>query len=78
MKAGYLTDAQVSTLGWRALVEKLGPATALRFIMQHEPGNGDYVEWRHEHLASLTVEDWVRLVKQRRRRAPRTRSRKKR
>ncbi len=66
MKPGYLTNAEVSALGWRALVEKLGPATALRFMMQHERGEGDYVEWRQQHLGKLTVADWVDLIKQRR------------
>ena len=80
MRPGYLTNAEVSALGWRALVEKLGPATALRFMMQmqHERGEGDYVLWRQEHLGKLTVGDWVGLIKQRRKQTGLKRRRRKR
>lgn len=78
MKPEYLTDAEVNALGWRALVEKLGPATALRFMVQHERGQGDYVRWRQDHLAKLTVSDWVSLIEQRRSRSGAKTRRKKR
>jgi len=59
MKLDYLTDEEIRTRGWAVLVEHLGPTAALRFWMQGNRGFGDYVAWRHEHLGTLTVADWL-------------------
>jgi hypothetical protein len=40
--------------GWKALTERLGPAGAMRFMMQYDPGRGDYSKERHEIFASVT------------------------
>jgi hypothetical protein len=68
MKSEHLTDAAVRAVGWEALVEKLGPAGALRFAMQTERGHGDYAELRHRLLGALSVDQL--LAQMRRRRAP--------
>jgi hypothetical protein len=57
MKSERLTDADIRAIGWCALVEKLGPAGALRFSMQTETGYGDYAEIRHRLLGKLTVDE---------------------
>jgi len=43
--------------GWKALTERLGPAGAMRFMMQYDPGHGDYSRERHEIFASLTIDE---------------------
>jgi hypothetical protein len=42
--------------GWSALTERLGVSGAIRFLMQYDPGHGDYTIERHHLLADLTLE----------------------
>jgi hypothetical protein len=35
---------QIRMEGWKALTERLGPAGAMRFMMQYDPGHGDYTK----------------------------------
>jgi hypothetical protein len=42
--------------GWKALTERLGAAGAMRFMMQYDPGRGDYSEERHEIFADLDID----------------------
>src|SRR3954452_9942266 len=46
---------QIRMEGWRALTERLGAAGAMRFMMQYDPGYGDYTNERHEIFADLTI-----------------------
>lgn len=71
MKSEGLTDAEIRAIGWEALIEKLGPAGALRFAMQTEHGYGDYSELRHRLLGSLSVDELLEQTKARRRPARR-------
>lgn len=64
MRRAALTDAQVRSLGWRALVEKLGPSGALRFAIQTEHGSGDYSDLRHEILGKESVDQLVARMRQ--------------
>lgn len=45
--------------GWKALTERLGAAGAMRFMMQYDPGHGDYSTERHEMFADLTIDDVI-------------------
>lgn len=43
--------------GWKALTERLGPAGAMRFMMQYDPGRGDYSKERHQIFADLDIDE---------------------
>ena len=53
---------QIRMEGWRALTERLGAAGAMRFMMQYDPGHGDYSKERHEIFARLTLDDLISEV----------------
>jgi hypothetical protein len=76
MKDERLTDAEIRKRGWDALVERLGLAGALRFTMQTEAGAGDYVRDRHRALGSMSVDQLVRRMGARGRRATTRKQRK--
>jgi hypothetical protein len=42
--------------GWIALTERLGVAGAIRFMMQYDPGHGDYTEERRRLFEDLTLD----------------------
>lgn len=46
---------QIRMEGWKALTERLGPAGAMRFMMQYDPGYGDYTKERRDIFADLTI-----------------------
>lgn len=48
---------EIRMAGWKALTDRLGPAGAMRFMMQYDPGYGDYSKERHELFAALTMEE---------------------
>lgn len=60
MAAKPLTPAELRREGFRLLVEGLGPAEAIRFLQQYDPGQGDYTAERHKWLDHLTFDDIVR------------------
>ena len=47
---------QIRMEGWRALSERLGPAGAMRFMMQYDRGRGDYTKDRGNIFAELTID----------------------
>ena len=47
---------QIRMEGWKALTDALGPAGAMRFMMQYDPGYGDYTEARREIFVDLTID----------------------
>ena len=48
--------------GWKALSERLGPAGAMRFMMQYDPGRGDYSKERHELFDGLTMDELLKTI----------------
>jgi hypothetical protein len=55
---------QIRMEGWRALTERLGPAGAMRFMMQYDPGYGDYTKERHDIFAELTIDSLLDTIDQ--------------
>ena len=43
--------------GWKALTERLGISGAIRFLMQYDPGHGDYTVERQTLFADLSLDD---------------------
>lgn len=65
MKAARMTNAEIRAHGWDALVDRLGPAGALRFAMQTERGHGDYSARRHRSLGRLSVDQLLARMRRR-------------
>lgn len=63
-KSSSMSAYQIRLEGWKALTERLGPAGAMRFMMQYDPGHGDYTQERHEIFADLELEDLLVLIRQ--------------
>jgi len=58
-----LTPAEVRRAGWDALREKLGPASALKFILDYDRGEGNYTELRKKIFKGKTVKDIIQDMK---------------
>lgn len=58
-----LTSAEVRRVGWEALTERLGPAGALKFILDYDRGEGNYTELRKKIFRGKTVVDIVEDMK---------------
>jgi len=56
---------QIRLEGWQALTERLGPGGAMRFMMQYDPGHGDYTEERRAIFADLTIDDIFDAINER-------------
>lgn len=56
---------QIRMEGWKALTERLGPAGAMRFMMQYDPGYGDYTKERQEIFADLTIDTLLEAIHER-------------
>ena len=54
-RKGYLTPQEIVNLGFQALVEKLGPGGAARFMLQFDAGSGDYTTERKTILKGVTL-----------------------
>lgn len=63
-KSASMSAYQIRLEGWKALTERLGPAGAMRFMMQYDPGHGDYTKERQEIFADLELEDLIASIRQ--------------
>ena len=61
-----MTIPEIRQAGLEALRDRLGPAGALRFLQQFDPGRGDYTKDRHTRLDDLNVDDIAQSIKDRR------------
>lgn len=62
-KSSSMSPYQIRLEGWKALTERLGVAGAMRFMMQYDPGYGDYTEERQELFADLGIEDLLASIR---------------
>lgn len=69
-KSVSMSAYQIRLEGWKALTERLGPAGAMRFMMQYDPGHGDYTQERQEIFAGLDLEDLLASVKRQKTQSP--------
>jgi hypothetical protein len=62
MSANSMSLYQIRIEGWKALTERLGPAGAMRFMMQYDPGHGDYTKERDDIFADVTLDDILKAL----------------
>ena len=58
-RAAALSNYEIRAEGWKALTERLGVSGAIRFLMEYDPGRGDYVDERRELFRNLTLDDVI-------------------
>jgi len=63
MPLNELTPAAVRRAGREALTEKLGPASALKFILDYDRGEGNYTELRQKIFKGKTVKSIIEDMK---------------
>lgn len=64
MDALTMTDEQILELGFKALVDKLGPDGMVRFIHQFQAGTGDYTKERQQWVGTSDVETLAKQIQQ--------------
>lgn len=63
IQSNDLTPAEVRRAGWEVLREKLGPASAIKFILDYDRGKGNYTELRKKIFKGATVKDIIQDMK---------------
>lgn len=66
METYKMNPAQIRQQGLDALVKALGPVGMVRFLHQFDSGSGDYTKERQQWLGSLTLEDILGEIRQKR------------
>lgn len=61
-----MSPAQIRQQGLDALVKALGPVGIVRFLHQFDMGSGDYTRERQQWLESLSLEDILGEINQKR------------
>ena len=64
-RAATLSNYEIRAQGWKALTERLGVSGAIRFLLEYDPGRGDYVEERHELFRDLTLDEAIARARER-------------
>lgn len=55
---------QIRMEGWKALTERLGASGAMRFMMQSDPGYGEYSNERHALLSAVGLDELLKSMNQ--------------
>jgi hypothetical protein len=63
MALNELTPAEIRRAGWEVLTEKLGAASALKFILDYDRGEGNYTELRKKIFKGKTVKNIIQDMK---------------
>lgn len=58
-RAATLSNYEIRAEGWKALTERLGVSGAIRFLMEYDPGRGNYVEERRALFRDLTLDEAI-------------------
>ncbi len=69
MTANPLSVPELRREGFRALIERLGPTDAIRFIQQFDTGHGDFTKDRRDLFKDLTLDEIIREIEARRKSA---------
>lgn len=64
MEALIANQSELRNRGFRALVEALGWANAVRFMRQYDPGAGDYTEERRTLLPDWDASTLIQKAKE--------------
>ena len=59
-----MTDEQILELGFKALVDKLGPVGMVLFIHQFRAGTGDYTQERQQWVGMSDVETLAKQIQE--------------
>ena len=59
-----LTPVEIRRAGWEALREKLWPASAIKFILDYDRGEGDYTKLRQEMFSGKMVKAIIEDIKE--------------
>ena len=59
-----LTPVEIRRAGWEALKDKLGPASAMKFILDFDRGEGNYSELRKKIFSRKTVNAIIQDMKE--------------
>jgi hypothetical protein len=51
------SDTALRQSGYLALIDRLGYADAIRFLVQISPGQGDYLEWQDRIFGDMSVDE---------------------
>ena len=51
------SDMALRQTGYMALIQSLGYADAIRFLLQLSPGEGDYLEWQERLFGGTDVDE---------------------
>lgn len=62
MKRKHMTAHDLRREGLQALFDRLGPAGAIRFLQESDPGRGDYTQERQAWLKDLSVDDVAQSI----------------
>ena len=62
-KSSHMSAYEIRMEGWKALTKRLGPAGAMRFMMQYDPGHGDYTKERQEIFTDLDFEELIASIR---------------
>jgi len=64
-----LSPVLIRKLGIEAIARELGPVGMIRFLQQYETGYGDYTKEREAILQGEKLEDIIKEIKERRKKA---------
>lgn len=66
MKTKARTISEIRAEGFEALLERLGPSDALRFMQQFDAGRGDYTKERSQWLDNASLDELMNGIVKRR------------